>query len=207
MTVLLSLLGGLFSRIVDLLQLALVYWRIVLPVVLIALLWLRIESLEADLADAQQLHYDYIAQVSIGSAKRQATLVEQARQAEAFMDDTGKAHAVTILKLQDYFNAKIKANSASHVRSAADLRSQLRIALDAQAYAARRPTDTAESHEGPSSIGGDGNSTDIRKRLQKLHNDYATLEIGCAITTQDYNTLAKRVERMCQIYSCIGIDN
>lgn len=205
MTFILSLLGGLFTRVVNLLQLALQHWRIVLPVVLITLLWMRNESLEADLAAAQKLHYDYMAQVSVDSAKRQATLVEQARQAEAFMDDSGKAHAVTILNLQDYYNAKIKADSVSHVRNAADLRSQLRIALDAQAYATRRPADIAGSIERPAGSGGDSNPACPGERYQTLQSQYEILELGCAVTTEDYNTLASRARRLCQTYPCKGL--
>lgn len=205
MTLILSLLGGLFSKAMNLLRLALEHWRIVLPVVLIALLWMRMGSLETDLAAAHKLHYDYMAQVSIDTAKRQATLVEQARQSEIFMDDTGKAHAVTILNLLDYYNAKIKTDSASHVRNAADLRSQLRIALDAQAYAARRPADTAGSIERPAGSGGDGNSACSGERYQALQSQYEILELGCAVTTEDYNTLASRARRLCKTYPCKGL--
>lgn len=198
-------LGRVMAGALDILRLALEHWRIVLPIVLIALLWMRIESLETDLADAHKLHYDYMAQVSKETAERQATLKEQARQSEIFMDDTGKAHAVTILNLQDYYNAKIKADSASHVRNAVDLRSQLRIALDAQAYAARRPADTAGSIERPAGSGGDGNPAGTGERYQALQSQYAILELGCAVTTEDYNTLASRARRLCQTYPCKGL--
>ncbi|WP_230341653.1 lysozyme family protein [Methylobacillus arboreus] len=115
--------------------------RIVLPIVLLSLLWMRNEFLEDELVFAHKLHYDYVAQVSIGVAEQQATLIEQARQAEIIMDETRKNHLATISHLQDFYNEKIKADIAPLTRTGTDLRSQLRIALDAEAYVARRPAD------------------------------------------------------------------
>lgn len=205
MTIILKLIGGALSLGRGLIEQYLAHWRITVPLTIVALLVWQNHNLKADLHTAQQEHYNYIAQVSIDASARQATLVEQARQADIMMATTSTVHLKTIKHLKELNNEQLKAQALPLNRTITDLRNRLRDSI--AAHAAERLSDYSQYPGGFAGRGGDGDPADIGERCQTLERYYSNLELGCAVTTADYNTLAARSRRLCEIFPCKGVLN
>jgi hypothetical protein len=195
LTIIFSAFRWIGSVVAKLVELAITHWRIVLPLLLIALMAWHYVGIRKERDAAVQALVEYKAEVL--EAKRQRAIENMAlEQATAIVMEQEKAkHAVQIEKLRRSYNAIRKDKTAADI-TAATLRSELRRELE-KATAATGLSGHSGGLVRPAKIGGDSNTTNTGHDAERYID---TLEHACAITTSDYNTLYDRVETVNRIY-------
>lgn len=161
------------------------HWRVVLPLVLVALIVLTILHYKNAYEQEKKDFSDYIALVKEESRLRdelnKRVGIEHAKQTLILKNQ----HASIIEYLRGQYNASLK-NKDSTINSGNAMRDSLRRQLaDA--------TKGLPEHSGGSirlaEVGADSNAADTGQA------EYTkTLEYACAITTADYNTLYDRCD-------------
>lgn len=176
------------------------HWRVFLPLLIVAAILLCIHTLRVQRDDARKALADYQAAAVVAKSKRAAENLQKEQQAQRERDKTQSAHLSQIEILRRQYEDEHQGRKTD--KAGADHRDDLwreRVRLElANAAAARLPgiPETA----GVSTQGvGERNATDSGQARERYID---TLEIGCAVTTADYNACMSSWTKSCEIYGC-----
>lgn len=187
-------MGGLVSKAVALFEFVIKHWRVFLPLAIVLLgLW-KINSLanERDAARSELAAYE--EQVRVATEQRKIDNAKKETEFQTIMRVEVDYHRAELDKLRGLYNAaKDKSTALTHTN--ADLRSQLRN--EVEALAAIRLSGGFNRPFGFAEGGGDCNATDSGYGIEAYTN---TLELACATTTSDYNTLYQRCAAVNRIF-------
>lgn len=188
----LLLLGGVKRAATGLLPFIQANWRVVLPVVMVALAYWYMSSLQSQRDEALYALERYKLESSIAQQKRGVENAEKERLVTAALEKLRDRHADEINQIKEQYDATRNNDKATADRTIAQWRERVR--LEVARYADGLPNDASPT-EGTAGSGGDCNAAPIRQA-------YETLEHACAITTADYNSLWRKWDTACQVYGC-----
>ncbi|HEY8355388.1 MAG TPA: hypothetical protein VIK69_10300 [Methylophilaceae bacterium] len=179
------------GKAIGVVKFAIEHWRIVLPAIVIIVAAWHYMGLRAERDNAIKDLNEYVHQAELEKAAREAENAEKARIHQNILESSQKLHAEQIAKLEAQYHA-LKSTSS---RTIADLRSELRDAIKA-AHDSRLSGISETIGTSPES--GRNGDTAVTGQEEYLE----ALEIGCAITTADYNALWNDWNDACQVYGC-----
>lgn len=190
-------LGSMWKKVASGLAFMVEHWRVFLPVLIVGLTLWHINSLTQQRDDARTEYANHLAEDAAAMVERAAENRAKDASMQYIIVQTGKVHDRQFDILKGQYDALDKQKRGAD-RTNADIRSQLRRELEKAANATRLSCLPGGSFKSPESW-PNGDSADTRETLTDA--DYIEkLELGCAITTADYNTLYERVEAANQIY-------
>lgn len=179
------------GKVIGVVKLAIEHWRVVLPAIIIIVAAWHYLGLRAERDTAIKELAEYVRQAELQKAAREAEIAEKARIHQNILESSRKSHAEQIAQLEASYHALKNTSS----RTIADLRAELRDTIKA-ASASRLPSIPETIGTSPES-GGNGD-TAVTGQEEYLE----ALEIGCAITTADFNALWNDWNDACQVYGC-----
>lgn len=187
-------LGGLVSKALALFEFVIKHWKVFLPLAIVLLgLW-KINSLanERDAAINELAVYE--DQVRKATDERELENTKKETEFQTIMRMEIDYHQAELNKLRGLFNAE-KTKSTALARTNDDLRNKLRNEIEA--LAALRLSGGFNRPIGPTEGGGNSDTADSGYGLEAYTS---TLELACATTTSDYNTLYQRCAAVNRIF-------
>lgn len=188
-------LGGLVSKALALFEFVLKHWKVFLPLAIVLLgLW-KINSLANERDAARDELTAYEEQVRVATEERKLENAKKETEYKTVVQIERDKHQAELDKLRGLYNA-VKDKSTTLARTNVDLRNrlsrQLEEAITSNGLSGgfNRPFGLAES-------GGNSNTTGTGYGLEAYTN---TLELACATTTSDYNTLYQRCAAVNKIF-------
>jgi hypothetical protein len=180
------------SFLLEMVVLAVKHWRITVPILIVVLTFCYIQSLINARDEARQALIDYRAEVVEAQIKRDRENREKEDKAKARRAEQAELHQAQInaiwRKAHEYKIAK-----DADTRTIADLRKRLR---DNIANAPARLPGVSEAASRLAEGRGECDATAAGSSYQQ------SLELGCAITTSDYNRCMSEWQTACDIYGC-----
>lgn len=178
------------GKAIGVVKFAIEHWRIVLPAIVIIVAAWHYLGLRAERDAAVKDLNGYVHQAELQKAAREAENAEKARIHQNILESSRKSHAEQIAQLEASYHALKNTSS----RTIADLRSELRDTI--KAASAARMSGISETIGTPPESGRNGDTAVTGQEYLEA------LEIGCAITTADYNALWNDWNDACQVYGC-----
>ena len=184
----------MMNKLARLLAFAIEHWKVVVPAIIVVLALLHYRGVVNERDSALNELASYVEQVRVATEERKIENARKEAELAAFMQAQVKAHEAELDKLRGLYNAT-KDKSDALAASNDDLRKRLRDQLEAETSIRlsggfNRPVGYAES-------GGNCDPADSGYGLEAYTN---TLELACATTTSDYNTLYERCEAVNRIH-------
>lgn len=179
------------GKAIGIFKIAIEHWRIVLPAIIIIVAAWHYLGLRAERDTAIKELAEYVRQAELQKAAREAEIAEKARIHQSILESSRESHAEQVAQLEASYHALKNTSS----RIIADLRAELRDAIKAASDA--RLSGVSETIGTPPESGRNGDTT-VTGQEEYLE----TLEIGCAITTADYNALWNDWNDACLVYGC-----
>jgi len=176
------------------------HWRVFLTVAIVAAVLLCIHTLREQRDDARKTLTDYHAAAVEAKSKRAAENLQKEQQAKRERDNTKSAHLSQIEILRRQYEAEYQGRQAD--KSGADRRDDLwreRLRLELANLAAARLSSIPETAGVPSQGGRERDPADPGQTRERYID---ALEIGCAVTTADYNACISGWTNACEIYGC-----
>jgi hypothetical protein len=184
--------GRMIDVVIKAAALAFKHWRIVLPVAIVVLgLW-RIHALTGQRDEARQIYAKHIAADMAAKEQRRIDNTAKYLRADAMRAIEMAKHESTMTTLRIKYE-KLQGDKAIADRSLGNFRERVR--LDTERIAASGLSGLLETTGQPSESGGDCDTTALGKA-------YETLELACAITTEDYNALRIAWDDDCDVFGC-----
>jgi hypothetical protein len=180
------------------------HWRIVLPVLIVLAVWWCIHTLRVERDEARQQLADYQAAVIEAGKVRAAENLQKEIRAQQARDKVQSSHLSTIEKLRRQYvllHERDRQQGEKDRQASIDQRDDLwreRLRLDLANASAGLPS-LPEAAGVPAEDRGDGDTADPR---QAREGYIENLEIGCAVTTADYNALMESWLKNCKIFGC-----
>jgi hypothetical protein len=192
-----KLLGGLVSKLLSaLLSIAafiIEHWRIFLPLaIVVAGLW-RINVVTAQRDDARAQYANHIAADKSAAELRRQENTAKYMKASAQQAISNYQHQSEVNILKGKYEERVRANSVASATSINDWRERVRLEVARNATYGM-PGDSSDS-SGSAEGKRDGDTAITRQA-------YENLELACAITTADYNSLRRWADNTCRIYTC-----
>lgn len=178
------------GKAIGMVKFAIEHWRIVLPAIVIIVAAWHYLGLRAERDAAIKELNEYVTQATLEKAARQAEIAEKVRIHQNILESSRKSHAEQIAQLEAQYHALKNTSS----RTIADLRAELRDTI--KATSSSRLSDISETIGTPPESGRNGDAAVTGQEYIEA------LEIGCAITTADYNALWNDWNEACQVYGC-----
>lgn len=178
------------NKLAKALTFAIEHWRIVLPVIVIIVAAWHYLALRTERDSAIKELAEYVEQAKLQKAAREAENAEKARIHQNILESNRKSHAEQIAQLEASYHALKNTSS----RTISDLRNELRNTIEA--HAASRLSGISETIGTPPESGRNGDAAITGQEYLEA------LEIGCAITTADYNALWNDWNDACRVYGC-----
>lgn len=166
------------------------HWRIVLPAIVIIVVAWHYLGLRAERDTAIKELNEYVTQAELEKAVRAAENAEKVRIHQNILESSRKSHGEQIAQLEAQYHALKNTSS----RTIADLRAELRDTI--KATSSSRLSGISEPIGTPPES---GRNCDAAVTGQEY---LEALEIGCAITTADFNALWNDWNDACQVYGC-----
>lgn len=178
------------GKVIGVVKFVIEHWRIVLPAIVVIVAAWHYLGLRAERDSAIKELAEYVHQAELQKAAREAENAEKDRIHQNILESSRKSHAEQIAQLEAQYHALKNTSS----RTIADLRAQLRDTIKT-ASPSRLPG-ISETIGTPPESGRNGDAA-------VTGQDYLeALEIGCAITTADFNALWNDWNDACQVYGC-----
>jgi hypothetical protein len=176
------------------------HWRVFLPLLIVALILICIHTLRMQRDDARKELADYQAATLAAKEKRAAENQRKDQAAQHARDQQQAAHQAQINILRRQYETEHQGRKADQV--SAGQRDDLwreRLRLELANAAASRMSGVSEAAGVPAKSGGERNAADPGQARERYIDN---LEIGCAITTADYNACMYSWAKACEIYGC-----
>jgi predicted membrane metal-binding protein len=175
------------------------HWRVFLPLLIVGAILLCIHTLREQRDDARKALATYQADIVKAKEKRAAANLLKEQQAQLDRDKEQSKHQSQIATLRRQYEAEHQGRQFE--KAGSDRRDDLwreRVRLEI-ANATTRLPDVPETAGVPAQGGGERYTADPGQARERYIN---TLEIGCAVTTADYNACMSSWSRACEIYGC-----
>lgn len=171
------------------------HWRIVLPVAIVVLTFLYIFKLQGQRDDARQALIEHKLFIAQEQERRQIENMRKDQATVLAMSEINARHAGQLEQLRRSADEKIKGQTIAHDRAIDEWRERVRleIARGATNGLPDLPSATSES------AGGGGYSDTACAREEAY---IEAIEMGCAITTADYNALHDAWSQACAVHGC-----
>jgi hypothetical protein len=176
------------------------HWRVFLPLLIVALILICIHTLRMQRDDARKELADYQAATLAAKEKRAAENQRKDQAAQHARDQQQAAHQAQINILRRQYETEHQGRKADQV--SAGQRDDLwreRLRLELANAAAARMSSVPEAPGVPAAGGGERNAADTGQARERYIDN---LEIGCAVTTSDYNACISSWTKACEIYGC-----
>lgn len=193
MTILLALLSSVFKKILAVLTWCIDHWKIMLPALIVAVTIWQFHRVITERDAIKSEYAEHIKADNQAAADRKIENEKKKLRADAGQLEIKAKHDLEIQKLKGIDDAKYKDQQSRNNDTVAMFRERLRIELAKQTTLGL--SDIYGTAEEPTQSGGNCDTAAFRKA-------YDTLEIACAVTTSDYNSLYESWEKACQIYGC-----
>lgn len=171
------------------------HWRIVLPLLMVGLVSLYIFKLQGQRDDAQQALIEHKLIIAQEQERRQIENMRKDQETVLAMSEINARHAGQIEQLRRSSDAKIKDQAIAHDRIVGQWRERVRLEISRAAS-----NGLPDVPSPPSESAGSGGYSDAACARQEAYID--ALELGCAITTADYNALHEAWSQACTVHGC-----
>jgi hypothetical protein len=183
---------GILKQLLALAEFCFKYWQYVLPLIIIAILGWKLNTVTGERDTALKALNDYVQSVQVAAAERNAEIKTKERIATETHARTKLVHKQEVDTLEGKIN-ELHTKQAVSDRNIGNLRDRVR--LEVARNAAYGVPGMAGPGQEPSQGWGDCDST-------ALGQAYDNLELACAITTSDYNALRTWADTNCTIFTC-----
>lgn len=178
------------GKVIGVVKFVIEHWRIVLPAIVVIVAAWHYLGLRAERDTAIKDLNEYVMKAELEKAAREAENAEKARIHQNILESIRKSHGEQIAQLEAQYHALKNTSS----RTIADLRAELRDTIKT-ASPSRLPG-ISETTGDPAESGRNGDAAVAGQEYLEA------LEIGCAITTADFNALWEAWDSACRIYGC-----
>lgn len=192
-----KLIGLAFSKLLTvfltILSFVIKHWRIFLPLaIVVAGLW-RINVVTAQRDDARAAMDKHLAEDKAAVELRRQENTAKYLKASALQELSSYKHQTEINVLRDKYEQRISTDKAAAAADVNNWRERVRLELARNA---------AYGMPG-ASIDSNGSAEGKRDCDPAIAGQaYENLELACAITTADYNSLRRWADNTCRIYTC-----
>ena len=188
-----TLIGGALKKISSGLAWCIEHWKITLPALIVAVTIWQFHRVitERDAAITELGNY----KAAVKTAQDQRKIENQIKKNNAASQllSINIHHQNEIEQIKRNSDEKLHLQDANHTDDIQRWRERLRIELAKDA--ANGLPGIQQAAEGSAESGGNCDTAAFRKA-------YDTLEIACAVTTSDYNSLYESWSKACEIYGC-----
>lgn len=187
-------LSKVFAVLLEILSFTIKHWRIFLPLAIAALALWRFNVVLNQRDDARAQYANHLADDKAASETRRQENTAKFLKASAQIALSNYQHQSEINVLRGKYESQIKSDKASATNSINNWRERVRLEVARNTTAYGLPSDpgnTSGSTEGKT----DCDTTAAGQA-------YENLELACAITTSDYNSLRRWADTTCEIYRC-----
>jgi hypothetical protein len=188
-------LGGLMKKIMAAVGFCIEHWKIVVPVAIVAVVLWQWYAAERDLQKVAHEYAVHLAEDETASKVREAENAAKDLRMKETVSDLRTEHTRELTILERNLN-EAQTGKRTADRTIADMRDRLRQQLET-AGASPGLSGLRDRSLWATESGGDGDAADPGQAVAQYVDD---LEVGCAITTADYNSLYKRCEAANKIY-------
>lgn len=175
-------------------------WRVFFPLAIVAAVLICIHTLREQRDDARATLANYQAANLKAKQDRAAENLRKEQDAQRERDKTQAAHQAQNEILRRQYEREHQGRKAD--KATADHRDALwreRLRLELATAAAARLPGVPEAAGVPAQGGGERNAADPGQARERYIEN---LEIGCAVTTSDYNACISSWTKACEIYGC-----
>lgn len=183
----------IFSRLARFAAFVIEHWRVFLPAAMVGLALWYVHGLRSERDDARQALADYKSEVIQQQQARAADNARKQQEVEQQLADIMATHAEQLNQIRRQADA-LNITNTRNARTIDDLRNRLRDAI--QSGAADGLPGFPETTGDPAESGGDRDPATARPTYIEA------LELGCEVTTADYNALWQSWDSACQVYGC-----
>lgn len=195
---LLKLIGFGLSKVLDvflqILTFTIEHWRIFLPLAIVALALWRFNVVLNERDDARAQYATHLAEDKAAAETRRQENTAKYLKASAQNAISNYQHQAEISILKGKYENKIRSDSATAAASINGWRERVRLEVARNSTAYGLPSNTGDTS---GSAEGKRDSDPIT-----VEQAYENLELACAITTSDYNSLRRWADNTCKIYVC-----
>jgi hypothetical protein len=182
-------LGGLWKKIMAAVGFCIEHWKIVVPMAIVAVVLWQWYSAEQDLQKVAHEYAQHLAADETASKVRDAENAAKDLRMKETVSDLRIEHGKQLTILERNIN-EAQTGKRTADRTIADLRGRLRDELETADISAGLSGLRDRSFWATESR-GDGDTADPGQAIAEYVDN---LEVGCAITTADYNSLYQRCE-------------
>lgn len=183
----------IFIRLARFAAFAIEHWRVFLPAAMVCLALWYVHVLRSERDDALASLAKYKAEVIQQQQARAADNARKQQHADQQLADIMATYAEQLNQIRRQADA-LNITNTRNARTIDDLRNRLRDAI--QSGAADGLPGFPETTGDPAESGGDRDPTTARPTYIEA------LELGCEVTTADYNALWQSWDSACQVYGC-----
>ncbi len=183
----------IFSRLARFAAFVIEHWRVFLPVAMVCLALWYVNGLRSERDDALTELADYKAEVIQQQQARAADNARKQQQADQHLADIMATHAEQLNQIRRQADA-LNITNTRNARTIDDLRNRLRDAIQSGA---------ADGLPGfPETAGDSAESRRDRDTTAARPTYIEALELGCEVTSADYNALWSAWDSACKVYGC-----
>lgn len=169
------------------------HWRIFLPLAIVGLTLWRFNVLLDERDDARKQYADHLAEDKAAAETRRQENTAKFLKADALSEVSRHQHQNELILLRGKYEQQIKGIKNAADGSIDDWRERVRLEV------ARNASYGLPSDSGNTSGLAEGKrDSDTTAAGQAYEN----LELACAITASDYNSLRRWADNTCKIYGC-----
>lgn len=187
-------LSKVFSVFIEILTFIIKHWRIFLPLAIVTLALWRFNVVLNQRDDARAQYANHLADDKTAAETRRQENTAKYLKASAQIAISNYQHQSEISFLRSRYESKIKTDKAAATNSLNNWRERVRLEVARNTAAYGLPSDTGNT------IGSTEGKPDCDTTA--AGQAYENLELACAITTSDYNSLRRWADTTCEIYGC-----
>lgn len=169
------------------------HWRVFLPLLILCLMLWQYNRVTSQRDAAVTELAEYKAQIVQLANQRKAENIQKAIDANVRMRSVVENHAEEMETIRRIANDRLRAEKNYADRTINDLRNRLRNTIASGIGMPEIPSTTSRI-----AAGGTDSDTTVTGQEEYLES----LEIGCAITTADFNALWNAWRQACDVYGC-----
>ena len=178
---------GIFGKLKDFI---IAYWRIILPLLVLAYSYYQFHAIQRERDTAVSVLSDYKRSVNDAIIKRNQENIAKEQKATQTIFRIVESHNEIVNQIRSEYEAKNRTHFTSNDAFSDSLRERIAKAADGL-------SDVASTTEGTAESGADCNAT-----LARCNDDKESIISGCALVTEQYNTLRAYVDAGCDVYGC-----
>ena len=184
-----------FRVLLNLWTVILKHWRVFLPLLIVGLTATYIFKLHGQRDDARQALIEHKLIIAQEQERRKIENMRKDQATVLAMSEINARHAGQLEQLRRSADEKIKGQAIAHDRAIDQWRERVRLEIARGATNGLPDLPSAASE----SAGGGGYSDTACAREEAY---IEALEMGCAITTADYNALHDAWSEACVVHGC-----